>query len=213
MKRVEAFFGVLFVGVMGGYIHSAQAQSTPLKGYVMDIQMVPAVCALDKQKNKKRKCVEGYSLNIAGLYPETNQSNCVTSSSASLSPLQAKVMSRVMPDIAAREQLWANYGGCVPVNASQYFRAIINLADRLNVPLELSASENKTVSIAQLRNQFIKLNKGMPSQALHLSCRALGKEYVLTGVSICYSTTSKYKQCPKYVTTNCPNTFLIKGSF
>ena len=67
--------------------------------------------------------------------PETNQSNCSTDSSATLSPLQAKVVARVMPDNNARVQLWKSVGGCVPMNASQYFRTVINFAERLKFRL------------------------------------------------------------------------------
>ena len=191
----------------------AQAELTPLKGYVMDIQMVPAICALDKQKSKKRKCVEGYSLNISGLYPEINRDNCQTRSSATLLPLQAKVVSRVMPDHVARAQLWAEYGGCVSLNASQYFRTIINYADRLNVPLELSAADNKATNISTLRAQFLKLNKTMKQQSLHFQCQVLQRQQVLTNIQICYTASGQYKNCPQDVATNCPHNFIIKGTF
>ena len=115
---------------MGFFATSAHATPTVF-GYVMEVQMTPAVCLFDNQGSKKRKCLEGYSLNITGLYPETTTRECQTNSSAVLSPLQAKVVARVMPDEHARRQLWAEIGGCVPMSASQYFRNVINYAERL----------------------------------------------------------------------------------
>lgn len=44
-----------------------------------------------------------------------------------------------MPDENARVQLWQNVGGCVPMNASQYFRTIINFAERLKIPADLTS--------------------------------------------------------------------------
>ena len=102
-----------------------------VQGYVMQVQMTPAVCAIDSSKKKQRKCLEGYSLTITGLLPEVAASDCSTNTSAALPPLQAKVVARVMPEENARTQLWRGVGGCVPGNASQYFRTIINFADRL----------------------------------------------------------------------------------
>jgi ribonuclease T2 len=201
------------VGMWGVLVFDAQAQTSMLRGYVMEIQMVPAFCALDKGKNKKRKCVEGYSLNINGLYPDIAKENCQTTSSAALSPLQAKVLSRVMPDQSERTKLWKKYGGCVPMNASQYFRTIINYADRLNVPLELSAADDNITNVNALRTDFLRLNKNMPNQALHFSCQMINQVHVLTAIDICYSTTGKYKQCPKTLHTNCPYGFHIKGTF
>ncbi len=81
-----------------------------LQGYVMQVQLTPAVCALDSSKQKQRKCLEGYSLTISGLLPETTERNCTTNSSASLTPLQAKVVARVMPEENARIQLWRSVG-------------------------------------------------------------------------------------------------------
>ena len=89
-------------------------------GYVMDIQMVPALCSLDPP-TVKRKCLEGYSLNISGLYPQTTSTHCTTTSSAKLPPLQAKVVARIMPDENTRALLWHNIGGCIPMNAHSIF--------------------------------------------------------------------------------------------
>ena len=70
-------------------------------------------------------------MTIAGLLPETTEEDCTTSSSANLSPIQANVVSRIMPGENSRAQLWHSVGGCLPMNASQYFRTIINYAERL----------------------------------------------------------------------------------
>ena len=182
-------------------------------GYLMDIQMVPAVCALDPSKARKRKCLEGYSLNIAGLYPLKPEKDCRTQSSATLPPLQAKVVAKVMPDQTARMQLWQAYGGCFSMTASQYFRMIINFADRLNVPLELSAAETKQIQHQALRTQFLRLNRDLNTNAFHFSCHRLGNQVFLSSVKMCYSKKGTYQSCPRELLTNCPKTFLIKGSF
>lgn len=127
-----------------------------VKGYVIWVQLTPAICHLDSTKIKKRKCLEGYSLNIVGLYPETSKSNCQTKSSAQLSPLQARAVARVMPDEAARVHLWQSIGGCVNMNASQYFRTIINTADRLNIPAEISTSDTLAMSATQMQQLFFQ---------------------------------------------------------
>ncbi len=48
---------------MGFFATSAHATPTEF-GYVKEVQMTPAVCLFDSQGSKKRKCLEGYSLNI-----------------------------------------------------------------------------------------------------------------------------------------------------
>ncbi|OAL77719.1 ribonuclease I [Acinetobacter sp. SFB] len=204
----------LFVASGAGLgLCSSHSFAAPLLGYVMVVQMTPAVCMLDNQKSKKRKCLEGYSLNISGLLPETAESECKTSASAVLSPLQARVVARVMPDENARIQLWQTIGGCVPMNASQYFRTVINYAERLKVPAELTSPENRTMHISNLRLQFLRLNPSLPSSAIKFNCAAGNGTPILTEVKLCYKPNGQYKQCSAAVEMNCPSSFTIKGSY
>lgn len=190
----------------------AHATAT-LQGYVMHVQMSPAICVLDRSSAKQRKCLEGYSLTIAGLMPEINSSNCTTQSSPVLSPLQAKVVVRVMPEDAVRFQLWRTIGGCVPMNASQYFRTIINFAEKLKIPSELTAYEDRNIQQSYLKAQFLKLNAGMPSDGIRFSCQKIKYRPVLTEIRVCYKTNGEYKQCASQVVSNCPSAFDIKGSY
>lgn len=203
----------LLLGGGAGLGVSATSAAPVVHGYVMDVQMVPAVCAYDPLKNKKRKCLEGYSLNITGLYPETNAKDCTTNSSAKLSPLQAKVVARIMPDENARVALWHNIGGCVPMNASQYFRTIINHADQLKIPEELTSQDTRVMQSNVLRNKILKMNRGLASQSIEFNCMQTRAGSMLTEIKICYKNNGQYKKCSTNVVGNCPANFTIKGSF
>ena len=189
------------------------AESPRLQGYVMQIQMTPAVCALDSSRQKQRKCLEGYSLTITGLLPETSHSSCETTSAPTLSPLQAKVVARVMPDENARAQLWRSIGGCIPMSASQYFRMIINYAERLKIPADLTSGINKEIQKNNLQQQFVRLNPSLPANGIRLSCESSRSEQILTEVQVCYQVNGTYKQGSSHVVSNCPNEFTIKGSY
>ena len=189
------------------------AFSAPVQGYVMSVQMTPAVCLIDSSKSKKRKCLEGYSLNIEGLYPDVAARECRTQSSAKLPPLQAKVVARVMPDEAARVQLWQAIGGCVPMNASQYFRTVINFAERLKIPADLTSPNTIAVQKENLRQQFTKLNPSLPPNGIRFSCQASRFDSILTEIRVCYQKNGQYKQCASHIVTGCPNEFTIKGSY
>lgn len=203
----------LLIGSGVGFGMSMLSAAPVVKGYVMDVQMVPAVCAYDPLKSKKRKCLEGYSLNITGLYPETTTRDCTTNSSAKLSPLQAKVVARIMPDENARVTLWHNTGGCVPMNASQYFRTIINHADKLKIPDELTSQETQSIQANVLRNKMLRMNSGLVSQSIEFNCMQTRGGSLLTEIKICYKNNGQYKSCPTTIVGNCPATFIIKGSF
>lgn len=192
----------------------ASASTNDLQGYVMDIQMTPAVCSLDRTKLKQRKCMEGYSLTITGLIPETSSTNCSTSSSAKLSPIQAQVVSRVMPDEAARAYLWKTVGKCTPMTASQYFRDIINKAQNLKIPLDVTGIENKTVQKINIINQFYRINPKLKKNSLILSCQINRQNRaILTRIQVCYAVNGQYKPCDHEYVSNCPSSFDIKGSY
>lgn len=203
----------LLLGSGAGLCMSVSLAAPVVNGYVMDVQMVPAVCAYDPLKNKKRKCLEGYSLNITGLYPETNSKDCTTNSSPKLPPLQAKVVARIMPDENARVALWHNIGGCVPMNASQYFRTVINHADKLKVPEELTSQETRVMQVGVLRNKMVRMNSGLAGQSIEFNCMQTHGSSMLTEIQICYKNNGQYKHCPTTVVGNCPASFTIKGSF
>lgn len=195
------------------YALNTQVQGATATGYVMQIELTPAMCALNPSQSKQRKCLEGYSLNIAGLYPEHLSSDCRTSSSANLPLLQAKVVARVMPDEAARVALWRNIGDCVAMNASQYFRTIINYADRLKVPNDLSQAETYQVSGSYIQQRFLKLNPQLPAKGIHFQCQQQRKTTYLTQIQVCYKSNGQYKACPSQLRSNCPSHYHIKGAY
>ena len=209
----SAFALILFSAGIAMSISQVFATPVDLQGYVMQVQMTPAVCSLDQTKKKQRMCLEGYSLTITGLIPETTKQQCSTTSSPNLSPLQDKVVARVMPDEGARNRLWSGVGGCTGFTASQYFREIINKAGKLEIPSDLTGVENKSVQLNTLKNQFAKLNPTMHKDSIRFNCQSSGKTVLLTGIQICYKVNGLYKQCSNQVVSNCPNSFFIKGSY
>lgn len=214
LKFLKQNFYAWILFMMSLFCFSTESIAAPkVQGYVMQVQMTPAVCAIDGKKKKQRKCLEGYSLTVTGLVPEVSQTDCTTNSSATLPPLQAKVVARIMPEESARTQLWRNVGGCVPSNASQYFRTLINFADRLKIPTDLTSAENKKIQYSTLRSQFVRLNPGMSANSIRFNCQNLRAAPVLTEVQVCYQVNGQFKQCSTHVQSTCPNSFSIQGAY
>lgn len=222
MKSVNLFKGQWIRFVQAALYFAAMSFGAPLyaagkqevAGYVMHVQMTPAACSFDSSRQKQRKCLEGYSLTIASLLPEVPLNrDCSTRSSARLSPLQAKVVARVMPDENARVQLWQDVGGCMPMNASQYFRTIINFAERLKIPADLTSPNTIEVQKESLRQQFIRLNPSLPANGIRFTCQSSKFNSILTEIRVCYQKNGQYKQCASHIMTGCPNEFTIKGSY
>ncbi|VXA56169.1 conserved hypothetical protein [Acinetobacter proteolyticus] len=222
MKPIELLKGQLMRSLQAVACYLVLSFATPLHaasnpdvaGYVMHVQMTPAACSFDSSRQKQRKCLEGYSLTIASLLPEVPLNrDCSTKTSAKLSPLQAKVVARVMPDENARVQLWQDVGGCMPMNASQYFRTIINFAERLKIPADLTSPNTIEVQKESLRQQFTKLNPSLPPNGIRFTCQSSRFDSVLTEIRVCYQKNGQYKQCASHIVTGCPSEFTIKGSY
>lgn len=203
--KYYALFGVSMVLIL---IYATQVNAYP---YQMRIELAPAVCLLDKSQQKQRKCLEGYSFTILGLFPETKR-NCVTPTSAKLSPLQAQAISRVMPNEFVRQQVWTQVGGCEQNNASQYFRKIQKFAQNLKIPSEIRATESKRVNYQQLNTQFTQVNPSMPIDGVNFVCEKKGRTTYLTQIQICYHENGQYRQCTM-PEKSCPSDFIIQGSY
>ena len=65
LKATSSFAAAGCVTAVIGLCSSPAFAAPALQGYVMRVQMTPAVCALDSSRQKTRQCLEGYSLTIA----------------------------------------------------------------------------------------------------------------------------------------------------
>lgn len=213
VQQIKCKQGMYVCCILGLGFATPQVFAGSPSGYVLEVQLTPAACLLDKSKVKKRKCLEGYTLNIQGLYPETDRKDCTTDSSATLPPLQAKVVARVMPDEAARRHLWRSVGACTGTTASQYFRTVINFADSLNIPSVMTEQETKQIHTLALQSMLVRLNKDLTNKAMRFECMTYQKTTYLTAMNICYTQNGRYKACSAKVVSNCPSTFTIKGSY
>ena len=176
---------------------------------VLMIEMTPALCSMQPSRARMRQCLEGYSLTVLGLdlgYGE----RCGRGSEPRLTPLQLKVVNRIMPDITVRSQAWQRYGACSPLSANSYFRQIVNLAGQLKLPSELNTGNSYTVSKSRFIGQMTRLNNGMTASSIDLICQdGSRRQSILTDVHVCYDG-SQFGSCSNVV-DNCGKNFIISG--
>lgn len=191
-------------------IMPVQAASVAKLGQrVLMIEMTPALCSLQPTRSRMRQCLEGYSLTISGLDLGYG-SGCRGSSTPHLTPLQLKVVNRIMPDTTVRSQVWQHYGVCSPLSASSYFRQIINYAAYLKLPSELNTGNSYTVSKSRFIGQMLRLNRGMNADNIDLICQdGSRRQSILTNIHICYEG-NKFASCPSIV-DNCGKNFILSG--
>lgn len=188
----------------------AQAASVVKSGQrVLMIEMTPALCNLQPSRARMRQCLEGYSLTVAGLDLGYG-SHCGRGGDPRLTPLQLKVVNRIMPDITVRSQVWQRYGSCSPLSANSYFRQIVTLAGQLKLPNELNTGNSYTVSKLRFIRQMTRLNAGMSAASIDLICQdGSRRQSILTGVHICYDG-NEFGSCSNMV-NSCGKNFIISG--
>ena len=194
--------------------HASSVYAAP-KNYVLHIELSPAVCKIDPLQKRTRQCLEGYALTVLGLFPEgVDVSRCQTSSAVNLSPIQKRVLMRLIPDEASQARLWRSVGGCVSMNSSQYFRKVVAFAEQLKIPSEVTSPTTIRISRSKVENQFYQLNSGLNASSLKLDCRGdASQATLLTDVKVCYRSNGQYQACHIQQSSTCPSQVLIKGSY
>lgn len=207
-KTVHSTIGLLLL--MGSVPLSAHAASASQSGQrVLMVEMTPALCELQPSRARMRQCLEGYSLTVSGLDLGYG-SSCGRGSEPQLTPLQLKVVNRIMPDTTVRSQAWQRFGVCSPFSSSNYFRQITNLAGDLKLPSELNTGNSYTVSKSRFISQMTRLNRGLSSSGVDLICqKGTRRQSILTDIHICYEG-SKFGRCSNVV-DNCGSNFIISG--
>lgn len=183
--------------------------------YTLVINLTPAVCATNPELRRLRQCQEGFSLTVSQLQPvpPPSERGCAQEP-ALLSPLQARVVERIMPDEQLRNEAWRTSGSCTGMSANVYFRTITNYAGRLKVPPEFNADQAVIMHKAQLAQQLVDLNAGLKSNGLQFNCVKSPKfrQPMLTEIRVCYSPNGSYLDCPASVESNCPDRFVVHGA-
>ncbi|MDN5890708.1 MAG: hypothetical protein L0H51_00915 [Psychrobacter sp.] len=198
---------LILQGMMLTPAHAASAAKTGQR--VLMIEMTPALCSMQPTRARMRQCLEGYSLTVSGLDMGYGE-RCGRGSEPRLTPLQLKVVNRIMPDTTVRSQAWQRYGDCSPLSASSYFRQITNYAGALKLPNELNTGNSYTVSKSRFISQMTQLNSGMSSSSIDLICQAGSRrQSTLTDVHVCYEG-SEFGTCHNVV-DNCGTKFIISG--
>jgi ribonuclease T2 len=87
---------------------------------------------------------------------------------------------------------WDKHGTCSGLGARAYFETIRKARSAVKVPPEfLEVSEQKTLAPAEIENAFIKVNPGLSSSAIAVTC----SRRRLSEVRICMSKDLQFRAC------------------
>ena len=177
---------------------------------VLGVELSPAVCKLNPYMGNLRQCIEGNPMTV-NFYRVANQS--CSNSRYSMSPLQEKITSKVIPDGNIRKNIWQQYGRCSGLSTPNYFRTINSLASQLKLPKELSSGRSYRFASSGLSRQLLSLNPGMKPNSFNFFCQKNSAgQSVLTYINVCYDNNGRFAQCATR-SYACPSQFLIDGNY
>ena len=177
---------------------------------VLGVELSPAICKLNPYMGNLRQCIEGNPMTV-NFYRVANQS--CSNSRYSMSPLQEKITSKVIPDGNIRKNIWQQYGRCSGLSTPNYFRTITSLASQLKLPKELSSGRSYRFASSGFSRQLLSLNPGMKPNSFNFFCQKNSAgQSVLTYINVCYDNNGRFAQCATR-SYACPSQFLIDGNY
>jgi ribonuclease T2 len=211
-------FAVRIPGLMAAVCAVAAQAAEPREEphyYTLSISLAPALCQLHPENRQLRVCQEGYSVMVQGFWPEHEDGrklrNC-SKDSPDLSPVQERVLEKVMPDDPVRVREWQRHGSCTGMSAREYFRALMASANRLRLPQLISKEgRDQVVERNQLVAEIMKINAGLPEKGIYLRCSQDGANPTLTELRVCYKPGGQFTECVTSFRPNCPSSVVIRA--
>lgn len=186
--------------------------------YLLSINLAPAACILHPEWRELRQCQEGYSIIVHGLWTEktaaekTNleKSEICSEKPPELSPVQQRVLEKLMPDEAVRNKAWQKYGACMGLSAQDYFRTIMSYTNKLKLPGTFKEEgSDRVVERDVLLAQILKLNTGLSEKGVYLRCQSNQEKTFLTEVRVCYDKFGQFIECKNFK-PNCPESMTLR---
>jgi len=192
----------LALAVISAGMASAQdrRQNTPgeFDFYVLALSWSPSFCEASAERGKSGRsqvqCERPYSFVVHGLWPQYERGfpEYCQRPSPRLDRNIMTSMLDLMPAPGLIFNEWDKHGTCSGLGARAYFESIRKARAAVKIPEEfLQLSEQKTIAPGDLEAAFIKVNPGLSSSAISVTCS--GRR--LSEVRICLSKDMQFRAC------------------
>ena len=188
--------------VVSAAVASAQDRRQNAPGefdfYVLALSWSPSFCeAAAERGNSGRsqvQCERPYSFVVHGLWPQYERGfpeYCQLPSPR----LDRNIMTSMLdlmpaPGLIFNE--WDKHGTCSGLGARAYFESVRKARAAVKIPEEfLQLSEQKTIAPGDLEAAFIKVNPGLSSSAISVTCSSRR----LSEVRVCLSKDMQFRAC------------------
>jgi ribonuclease T2 len=188
-----------------GLPQAALTQSAPLVAtapfdfYVMTLSWSPGFCDLGGEEKSPRQCAvgSGDGFVVHGLWADKsygpNPEACNPAEEASAAELAAT--RGLYPDEGLAAHEYRKHGTCTGLGAPDYFAAVRNVRDGLNIPAFLKAPHQwLSLSPADLLQAFVAANANLHADNMAITC----SHGELVDIRFCLSKDLKaFAICPK----------------
>jgi ribonuclease T2 len=199
---VSRFLISLALAVVSAGMASAQdrRQNTPgeFDFYVLALSWSPSFCEASAERGKSGRsqvqCERPYSFVVHGLWPQYERGfpEYCQRPSPRLDRNIMTSMLDLMPAPGLIFNEWDKHGTCSGLAARAYFESVRKARAAVKIPEEfLQLSEQKTIAPADLEAAFIKVNPGLSSSAISVTCSSRR----LSEVRICLSKDMQFRAC------------------
>ena len=175
-------------------------QNTPgeFDFYVLALSWSPSFCEASAERGKSGRsqvqCERPYSFVVHGLWPQYERGfpEYCQRPSPRLDRNIMTSMLDLMPAPGLIFNEWDKHGTCSGLGARAYFESIRKARAAVKIPEEfLQLSEEKTIAPGDLEAAFIKINPGLSSSAISVTCSSRR----LSEVRICLSKDMQFRAC------------------
>ena len=206
ISRVLISIGLLalaaLTGIAAAGTASAQDRRQNAPGefdfYVLSLSWSPSFCEEASERRTSGRsqvqCGRPYSFVVHGLWPQYERGfpdYCQRPSPR----LERNIMSSMLDLMPAPGLIfseWDKHGTCSGLSARAYFETIRKARAGVKIPPEyLELSTPKTVAPAEIEDAFIKVNPGLSTSAIAVTC----DKTRLSEVRICMSKDLQFRAC------------------
>ena len=205
------WFGLVVASLLGAGTASAQdrRQNTPgeFDYYVLSLSWSPSFCeeAEERGRGSSQQAQCGgrpFSFVVHGLWPQYEH-GYPEYCDRSAEQLDRKIMTSMLdlmpaPGLIFNE--WKKHGTCSGLAARAYFETIRKARAAVKIPEEyLQLSDAKTVAPSEIEDAFVKVNPGLSTSAIAVTCdrTRLGE------VRICMTKDLQFRDCEEIDRRSC----------
>jgi ribonuclease T2 len=166
--------------------------------YVLSLSWSPSFCEVAAERGNsgrsQAQCSRPYSFVVHGLWPQYERGfpEYCQRPAPRLDRNIMTSMLDLMPAPGLIFNEWDKHGTCSGLGARGYFESIRKARAAVKIPEEfLQLSEEKTIAPTDLEAAFIKINPGLSSSAISVTCTSRR----LSEVRICLSKDMQFRAC------------------